>query len=108
MGRVLLVPSRAESLPYIVLEAVAAGLPLLATDVGGIPEIIAAPFGSLLPAGDVEALARAMEDALERPDAMRAQALDLQEAIRDRFTVQRMATAVTDFYTGPHELQRAA
>lgn len=108
MGRVLLVPSRAESLPYIVLEAVAAGLPLLATDVGGIPEIVTAPFGSLLPAGDVAALACAMEDALERPDAMRTGALGLRDAIRDRFTVQRMATAITDFYSGPHELQRAA
>ena len=108
MGRVLLVPSRAESLPYIVLEAVAAGLPLLATNVGGIPEIIKAPFGPLLPAGDVAALARAMGDALDRPDAMKAQALQLREAIRDQFTVQRMATTVTDFYTGAHELQRAA
>ena len=41
LGRVLVVPSRAESFPYIVLEAAAAGLPMLATDVGGIPEIVA-------------------------------------------------------------------
>ena len=41
LGRTLVVPSRAESFPYIVLEAAAAGLPLIATSVGGIPEILA-------------------------------------------------------------------
>ena len=40
LGRCLVVPSRAESMPYIVLEAAAAGMPILATDVGGIPEIV--------------------------------------------------------------------
>ena len=49
LGRTLVVPSRAESLPYIVLEAAAAGLPLLASDVGGIPEIVAGTDTDLLP-----------------------------------------------------------
>ncbi len=39
MGRMLAIPSRAESLPYVVLEAAAAGLPIVATEVGGVPEI---------------------------------------------------------------------
>ena len=54
LGRTLVVPSRAESLPYIVLEAAAAGLPLLASDVGGIPEIVAGTDTDLLPPGDAE------------------------------------------------------
>ena len=60
LGRTLVVPSRAESLPYIVLEAAAAGLPLLASDVGGIPEIVAGTDTDLLPPGDADALAHAM------------------------------------------------
>ena len=39
MGRMLVIPSRAESLPYVVLEAAAAGVPIIATEVGGVPEI---------------------------------------------------------------------
>ena len=39
LGRLLVVPSRAESLPYVVLEAGGAGIPMIATGVGGIPEI---------------------------------------------------------------------
>lgn len=46
LGKVFLLPSRAESLPYVVLEAIAAGAPVLASRVGGVPEILgdASPF----------------------------------------------------------------
>ena len=54
LGRTLIVPSRAESLPYIVLEALAAGKPTIATDVGGISEIFRGRSGSLLSAGDID------------------------------------------------------
>ena len=108
LGRILLMPSRAESLPYIVLEAVAAGLPILATNVGGIPEIIAKPFGPLFPPGDSAALAAAMGDALDCPEAMQAAARDLRASIRYRFSVDAMANAVTSFYARGNALSRAA
>ena len=60
LGRLLVVPSRAESLPYIVLEAAAAGLPLIATHVGGIPEIFGPDAADLVPPGDAGALAGAI------------------------------------------------
>jgi glycosyltransferase involved in cell wall biosynthesis len=98
LGRVLVVPSRAESLPYIVLEAAAAGLPLLATDVGGIPEIVADTDTALLPAGDADALARAMLEALAEPAAAQARALHLQDAVAQRFTIATMTDAVLGVY----------
>jgi glycosyltransferase involved in cell wall biosynthesis len=97
-GRVLVVPSRAESFPYIVLEAAAAGLPMLATNVGGIPEIVAGTDTALLPPEDVGALAKAMLDALADPATARARALRLQEAVGNRFTVSAMTDAVLALY----------
>ena len=71
-GRLLVVPSRAESLPYIVLEAAAAGLPLITTRVGGIPEIFGSQSAELVPPGDPAALARAIELRLAQPRAANA------------------------------------
>jgi glycosyltransferase involved in cell wall biosynthesis len=56
-GRVVVVPSRAESLPYVVLEAAAAGRPVIATRVGGIPEIFSDLAADLVPPGDPAARA---------------------------------------------------
>jgi glycosyltransferase involved in cell wall biosynthesis len=106
LGRTLVVPSRAESLPYIVLEAAAAGLPLLATDVGGIPEIIAGTDTQLLPPGDVDALARAMLEVLDDPATAQARALRLQRAVAERFTIAAMTDAVLDLYAAAHASQQ--
>ena len=56
-ARCVVMPSRAESFPYIVLEAAAARMPLITTDAGGIPEIVDDLGMPLIPPGDVEALA---------------------------------------------------
>jgi len=97
-GRCIVVPSRAESMPYIVLEAAAAGIPLLATDVGGIGEIVAGTDTTLLPPGDVEALVSAMNAFLDAPEAAKARAQRLKAAVAGRFTVAIATTAVLDFY----------
>ena len=98
MGRALVVPSRAESFPYIVLEAGAAGKPLIATSVGGIPEIVAGTQMSLVPPRSVPDLVRAMETLLDDPDGARTRADELRAAVQRRFTVGAMADAVLDFY----------
>ena len=97
-GRLLIVPSRAESLPYIVLEAAAAGMPLLATNVGGIPEIFGADSGQLLPAGDALPLAAAIRAALEDPAAAQASAQALRERVRARFSAEAMVAGVLASY----------
>ena len=67
LARTLVVPSRAEAMPYIVLEAVAAGKPVIASRVGGIPEALGADNPALSPAGDWQAMAQAMARAVTDP-----------------------------------------
>jgi glycosyltransferase involved in cell wall biosynthesis len=54
-------PSFAEGLPMVVMEAMAAGRPVIATAVAGLPELVRPETGWLVPAGDAGALAEAME-----------------------------------------------
>lgn len=97
-GRCLIVPSYAESLPYIVLEASAAAMPLIATQVGGIPEIVADSDTGLVPPANVTALADALHAALQDPAAARAKASRLRRILQDRFTVAGMAAQIEAAY----------
>ncbi len=95
-GRLLVVPSRAESLPYIVLEAIAAGMPVIATRVGGIPEIFGEEAAALIPPGNAAALADAIRAGRE------AAAISVAARVRQRvsgsFTVSSMADGILDAY----------
>jgi len=99
LGRVVVAPSRAESLPYLVLEAIAARLPVVATHVGGVPEIFGARADMLPPCDDPPALARAMRAAMElAPDDRAALTEALANDVRERFDLSKMAATVTDGY----------
>jgi glycosyltransferase involved in cell wall biosynthesis len=98
LGRLLVVPSRAESLPYIVLEAGAAGLPIIATDVGGIPEIFGPDAGELVPPGDPAALAKAIAHAMQDRGGRHSASLRLKSRLRASFSVDAMTDAVIDGY----------
>lgn len=98
LGRSLVVPSLKESFPYVVLEGAAAGLPLIATNVGGIPEIVADTDTPLVPAGDDEALADLMRSVLDDyPNAL-GRAERLKAAVGAKFTVAKMTSDILDFY----------
>lgn len=97
-GRCFVVPSRAESFPYVVLEAAAAGMPLIATDVGGIPEIVAGTDTPLIPSEDAEALRDAMLAFLADPRAAAERAARLRDVAGAKFTVAAMTTSILDFY----------
>ena len=99
LGRVLVVPSRAESLPYIVLEAVAAQVPLVASAVGGIPEIVGANAAVLVRPDDPEALATTLCARLLLPlERLRSEALALSRFVETRFAVGTMVDGVLAGY----------
>jgi len=78
---VFLLPSTLESFGVAALEAMAMGVPVVATDVGGLPEVVAhGETGLLVPVGDVDALARATLDLVGDP----ARRMAMGRAARDR------------------------
>jgi glycosyltransferase involved in cell wall biosynthesis len=90
MGRMLVIPSRAESLPYVVLEAAAAGLPIIATNVGGNPEIFGPQSTKLIPPDDIAALIGAITAALDDPQGVQTDAQILRTRIRSEFSLTTM------------------
>jgi glycosyltransferase involved in cell wall biosynthesis len=90
MGRMFVIPSRAESLPYVVLEAAAAGLPIIATNVGGNAELFGPQAQKLIPSDDVAALIGAIIAALDDPEAMRGGAEMLRARVRSEFSLRTM------------------
>lgn len=98
-GRIMVVPSRAESFPYVVLECAAARLPLVSTDVGGIPEIFGPYKDRLGPCDDPENLARRIVETLDMTsEAREARAAELADHVRKNFSVHDMATSVLAAY----------
>lgn len=98
-ARVMVMPSHAESLPYVILEAAAAAQPLIATRVGGIPEIFGPHADDLIPADDAPALAEAVRARLlETEDVRRARADRLREFVNGRFTIDQMVNGVLGTY----------
>jgi glycosyltransferase involved in cell wall biosynthesis len=98
MARAIVVPSRAESMPYVVLEAVAAGMPIVATRVGGVPEILGPRADELVPPGDPAPLAEAIEHLLADPATAQADAAARREWLMPRFNIAAMRDQVGKLY----------
>ncbi len=97
-GRIMVIPSRAESFPYIVLETLAAQVPLIASAVGGIPEILGNGAPELVTPNSPLALANALRHALDNPDAVQKQAEMQHSRLKNLFSQKVMGEAVTNLY----------
>jgi glycosyltransferase involved in cell wall biosynthesis len=98
LGRIMVIPSRAESLPYVVLETAAAAKPLITTNVGGIPEIFGPLSPALVKAGNPGALAGAIMHTIESPAAAVRLAEDLRDRVALSFSVDAMVDGVISAY----------
>ncbi len=92
-------PSLAEGLSLTILEAAAAGVPVIATPVGGTPEIVTnGETGTLVPVANVEALAEAMGSFLADPKPFERMALRLKAEVDSAFSTSRMAESYLSLY----------
>jgi glycosyltransferase involved in cell wall biosynthesis len=86
-------------MPYVVIEAAAAGIPMVAANVGGIPEIFGPDHADALFApGNAGAMADAIEGALDNMEAAQARAKSLRERIFLQFSQKAMVEGVLAGY----------
>jgi glycosyltransferase involved in cell wall biosynthesis len=85
-------------MPYVVIEAAAAGVPMIAADVGGIPEIFGPHQDALFAPSSPEALAQAIEAALASPEATQQRARMLRERVSQQFSQTSMVEGVLAGY----------
>lgn len=98
-GRCAVVPSLAESLPYVILEATASGRPVIATRVGGNNEIFGPTAAALIEAGNTVALRAAMQNFLSDPQAAHAAHEQRLAYVKSTFSIEKMATAIEALYS---------
>jgi glycosyltransferase involved in cell wall biosynthesis len=97
-GSLLVVPSRGDSMPYVVIEAAAAGIPMIAAKVGGIPEIFGPYSDALFAPNQPAAMADAIRVALANPKTMQSRAAALRERTFAHFSQNAMVEGVLAGY----------
>jgi glycosyltransferase involved in cell wall biosynthesis len=96
---VFVMPSLEEGFPIAALDAMAAGLPVVATAVGGVPELIEdGKTGCLVPPRDAEALASRLRFLICNPELRASMGTAGYARVRDHFSAQQMSTSFTQLY----------
>lgn len=93
-------PSHSEGVSLALLEAMAAGLPVIATAVGGLPEVVTdGDNGLLVPPEDPEALATALERLLEDPALAQRLGANARRHVEENFSLERLGREINEIYT---------
>jgi len=99
-ARALVLPSFAEGLPMVIMEAMALRRPVLTTGIAGIPELVEqGRSGWLIPAGSIEALTAGMEDLLTRsPEQLRAAGGEAYARLKERHSIDTEAAKLAALF----------
>jgi len=105
---VLVLTSRNEGTPVAVIEAMAAALPVVATDVGGVADVLTdGQTGALVPSESLEPLVAAMLRLVRSPEERRQMGTAAREAVRARFSAIRLVTDVAALYRSALAMKRS-
>ena len=97
---VFVLPTYREGLPRSIIEAMAAGRPVVCTDVGGVSDVVTSGVsGILVPYGDAQALATAIGQLLADPAARERLGNEARRAVYPRYDVSRLVTDITALYS---------
>lgn len=98
---IFVLPSRSEAMPNGVIEAMAAEMPVVATAVGGIPEVVShGRTGRLVPPDDPPALAAALLELMAAPEQAAALGQAARAEVERRFSFDRMVSRFEQIYLG--------
>lgn len=95
---VFVLPSLTEGTPNAIIEAMAHGKPIIATDVGGIADIVTEEIGVLVPPGDAKALADAMAQLAGNLELCRSMGIAARKKYEQLFTSPVVLPVLTEFY----------
>ena len=96
---IFVLPSHSEGVSLALLEAMAAGLPVIATSVGGTPEVVMdGENGLLIPPRDAEALAGALARLLEAPDFAKKLGANARRHVREHYSLDRLGREINEIY----------
>ena len=96
---IFVLSSRWEGNPMSVMEAMAAGLPVVATEVGGVPELVLhGATGLLVPNEDEQALSQALHTLIAEPDLRATMAVQARQVALERFDARQMTRAYESLY----------
>lgn len=90
--------SENEGTPVALIEAAAAGTPAVATDVGGVGEVVTAETGILVPPNDEQALSRALVDLADKPELRQAMGERARKHSLARYSIERLLREIGDLY----------
>ena len=95
---IMVIPSIWEGLPIVMLEAMAAGTPVIATRVGGIPDAMTHGVTGLLTSPDAPSLSKTMIEGLSNLPKMQEMAQKAREVTKNRYDIKQTASRYTDVY----------
>lgn len=99
MADLFVLPSLMEGMPIILLEAMAAGLPILASDVGGISEVVIdGESAMLIPSADDEALADSLENLWKSPELRQQLGTQARITVMEKYHFNRVVEETTQLY----------